>query len=279
MSYTQRARRCLKGRRTAAVTVECINMAAGLLIPLMSLGALRLFNLNAERVVRASELLGDGGIYAVITALLIITDWLLISPIMLGRLAFYRNVATGKRVSVGTVFGFFGRHYAFALRWRLFCSMYRLLYISVCLLPAAITVGLTRAVGLSRIHSPFIDIIMLFGTVFGIIFFVFGLLVYKMAMIRKMPAAYLLLDKDRYPRRLFRDSSRYMRGHVIETFQITAGFAGWFASCLLFFPRFYVLPLFLTVRAAVINDIIEAKVQNNNLADTIQINADYPLKC
>lgn len=283
MTCAQNARRCLKGHWTAAVTVECISMAAGLLIPLAWVGALRLLGVNAERVVHTSELFNDGWIYAVVSAALFIIDWLLISPITLGRLSFYCGIASGTDTPVNAVFRFFGRHYTHALRWRFFRSLQRLIYTAVCILPAAAAVGITRAVGQSEINSPAFDMIMLLGTVFGFVFILLGLLVSEILMVRKLPAAYLLANMpvylhangrhDKYPKRLFRSASRYMRGHVIDTFQLTAGFSGWFLSCILFLPCFYVLPLVSTARAAKIMDIIElneSKVSNDDLTNTIQ---------
>ncbi|MDD3693426.1 MAG: hypothetical protein PHX02_05925 [Oscillospiraceae bacterium] len=285
MSCVQKARRCLKGYWAAAVTVEFVSMAFGLLVPLASLIVLRIFGLSAEKVVRASDLVNGGWIYAVIIAALLIIDWLLISPVILGRQSFYWGIVSGADVSVFSIFRYYGRHYVFSLRWRLSRWLYRVAYTGICLLPAAFAVGTTRAIRQSGINTAFADVLMLFGTVFGFVFFIFGLIFTEILMIRTMPAAFLLTaeENDKYPKQLFRCSVRLMRGHVAREFNLLAGFAGWFVCCALFFPYFYVMPLYSAVRTISIGSIIERGLKDSKfgnrhpdkaaLDDTIQIPA------
>ncbi len=285
MSCVQKARKYLKGYWSAAVAVEFVSMAVGLLVPLASLSVLRIFGLGAEEVVHASDLVNGGWIYAVIVAALLIVDWLLISPIILGRQAFYWGIASGVGVTVFSIFRYYSRNYIFSLRWRLSRWLYRAAYTAICMLPAAFAIATTRAIRQSGINTAFGDVLMLFGTVFGFVFFLFGLIFTEILMIRTMSAAFLLIgeENDKYPKRLFRCSVRLMRGHVVREFNLFAGFTGWFVCCVLFFPYFYAMPIFSTVRAISIGRIIESGAKDDKrgkarpdkaaLEDTIQVPA------
>lgn len=269
MSCVQKARKYLKGNWSAAVAVEFVSMAVGLLMPLASLSVLRVLGLGAEEVVHASDLANGGWIYAVVIAALLIVDLLLVSPIILGRQTFYWKIASGAGATVFSLFRYYGRHYIFSLRWRLSRWMYRIAYTAICLLPAAFAVGTTRAIRQSGINSDFADVLMLFGTVFGFVFFLFGLIFAEILMIRTISAAFLLTgeEHDKYPRRLFRCSVRLMRGHVFREVNLLAGFIGWFVCCALFFPCFYVMPLFSTVRAISIGNIVKSSSKDDKLGD------------
>lgn len=279
MSRTQQARRRLKGHWPEAAAVEFITVLAGMLIPLASLAALRLSGLGAERVIHARELFGQW-LYALITLVMLAADWLLLSPLMLGRMAFYWNIAAGGSAPVHLIFKYYGRRYTHALRWRISVQLRRLMYWAFCLSPAAFASGIAKAVRKSGSGTPVSDVILLFCALFGVLLFIAGLLFSEALMLRGLPAAFLVItnETEKYPKRLFKRSSKIMKGHLTDTFQLVTGFGGWFASCLLIFPYFYVMPLFFTtrtvaVRKFILKSISRTAANHDNAAtqDTIQL--------
>ncbi|MDD2417762.1 MAG: hypothetical protein PHR18_01825 [Oscillospiraceae bacterium] len=257
MTRVQQARQRLKGHRLKAIAVEFIAVAAGMLVPIASLTVLRLSGLGAERMIHASELINKW-YYALITVGLFALDWLLISPLLLGRLAFYMDIAAGDEVKVRVIFKFYVIRYSHALRWRLSIQIRRLLYWSVCLLPAAFASGVAKAVRASGSMTPASDVIIMFCTLFGTLFFLAGLLFSETLMLRKLPAAYLVINNrdKKYPKRIIRTSSKIMKGHIIDTFQLITGFGGWLAACIFLIPYFYVMPLFFTTRTIAVRKFI-----------------------
>lgn len=250
MKRAQQARKCLKGHWTAAVAVECIIAAAGMLIPLAFLASLRFFGLSAEKMTDINDLIYGEWLYAAVTLALLLMDWLILSPLILGRQLFYWQLASGCNAPAKLILNFYGRRYVHSLRWRLSMFLWRILCWVVCMLPAAAITGIAKAVRQNGVNSAVTDVILLFSTFFGFIFFVAGLLVIEIMMIRRLPSTVLIFKNDtkKYPKRLFKNSARIMKGHVADTFQLVTGFGGWFTFCLLIFPYLYVAPLFFTTR-------------------------------
>ncbi len=258
MARAQQARERLKGNWAQTITVECIRISAGMLIPILSLASLRLLGLSAETVIHASDLGSGSWLYALLTFAFMIMDWLLLSPLLLGRLAFYQHLTLGKEAPFYLIFRFFGKRYFHALRWRFSLSFHRLLVMVVCLTPTAVTAGIAKSIRQSGSQSTAADITMLFCWLLGFFFFVSGLLICEIWMLRRLPASYLLIDtpEKKYPKRLYRTSAHKMRGHIIEMFHLTTGFSGWFAACLFIIPSLYAIPLFYTTRTIAISQIV-----------------------
>ena len=285
MRTTQRARQRLKGHWAESVTVECICITAGMVIPMASIAVLHLIGISPDSVVHASDIRGGGRIYALVTAGFIVFDWLLISPFLLGRLAFYQHIAAGRQAPFYIVFRFFGRRYFHALRWRISLFLHRLICLFICLTPAAIAAGLSKAIRHGGSPSSTDDVILLLCTLCGFFLFVAGIIVCEILMMRRLAAAYLLIESPdgSYPKRLFKASAAKMRGHIIETFQLVTGFGGWFAACLFIIPYFYVMPLFLTTRALAVagfarkNSRLERSRTKKRSVDT-QATVEIPLR-
>ncbi|MDD2362355.1 MAG: hypothetical protein PHH84_05290 [Oscillospiraceae bacterium] len=257
MRRAQQARQRLKGHKPKAVAVEFITVAAGIFVTITYLTVLRLSGLGFESLIHSSELINNW-YYMLITAGIFLLDWLLLSPLLLGRLAFYMNIAAGEKVKVRVIFRYYLNKYNHALRWRLSIRIRRFIYLSVCLLPAAIASGTAKAVRAGGSMTPASDVIMMFCTLFGVLFLLAGLLFSETLMLRKLPAAYLVINNrdKKYPKRIFRESSKIMKGHVADTFQLVTGFSGWFTACTFIIPYFYVMPLFFTTRTMAVRKLI-----------------------
>ena len=219
--------------------------------------------------------------YALVTAGFIVFDWLLISPFFSGGWRF-TNIsprAGGCFISCSVSAG------AFALRWRISLFLHRLICLFICLTPAAIAAGLSKAIRHGGSPSSTDDVILLLCTLCGFFLFVAGIIVCEILMMRRLAAAYLLIESPdgSYPKRLFKASAAKMRGHIIETFQLVTGFGGWFAACLFIIPYFYVMPLFLTTRALAVagfarkNSRLERSRTKKRSVDT-QATVEIPLR-
>lgn len=258
MSKAQQARQLLKGHWAEAVTVECVCLTAGMAISIASIAALHISGLVIDKVIHASDIWSGNWMYALITAVLMLLDWLLISPLLLGRLAFYQYVASGNEAAFRLIFKYFGKRYFQALRWRLTLFYHRLICLLICLTPTALAAGISKMIRQSGGSTPAADVIILLCNLIGLFMLLAGLIISEILMLRRLPAAYMIIGNDNgsYPKKLFRTSAKKMRGHIIEMFQLVTGFGGWFASCLLVVPYLYVMPLFLTTRTIAVRQVV-----------------------
>jgi uncharacterized membrane protein len=277
MTRTQQARERLKGNWAQAITVECICISVGMLIPMSSIASLRLLGLNVETVIHASDLYTGGWIYALLTLAFLVMDWLLLSPLLLGKHAFYRQLVLGNEAPFYLIFGFFGRRYFHALRWRLSMFFHRFLTMFIYLTPAAAAAGIAKAVRQSGSQSTAADITLLFCTLLGLFFFFSGLLIGEIRMLRRLPAAYMLIEnpEKKYPKRLFKKSAHKMRGHMIEMFNLIAGFTGWFAACIFIIPFLYVIPIFNTTRTIAVSQIVAEEKEYKSFFKRLKSNNNF----
>ena len=260
MRAAQRARRLLKGRYGLSVAVECVTITAGLCIPLTELLILRLARWGGGGIIRASALWNGGWPYALLTAGLLMMDWLLLSPFRLGRVAYYWQLASVGHPSLGQLFCFFGHRYRQALRWRLSLCLRRLLWNTVCFAPAALTMGMADYLRSRVVGNLLNDVIILLCSILGMLFLLGGWLVCEMLMMRYLPAALFIVSQpggEPWDKTVFSRAAAAMRGHVTELFWLHAGFVGWFLSCVFLLPYAYVTPLFFVTRTWTLKSIME----------------------
>lgn len=291
-------RRCLKGRWKGAVAVEICRVLAGVLLLLLELGAVRLGGLSLSGRLQLTDW-ADGlrfwlhaGVLLAVTAL----DLFLVSPLLLGRAAFYDRLAEGQerpgkrtcvfqtvrfpadidslltdthefvpipggkrgKVPVRTVWRFYGRGYWRAVGWRAALWGKSCLYGFFCFAPAALLWGYGEALQAAGEATPFRDITGLFCGLFGLFALLAGWVIRQLLMLRYMPAQYAVAQGLPL-RAAFRESRRRMKGQVGEMAWLYLGFAGWLAACLLVFPYVYAAPLFQATRAAAVRRLPEAQ--------------------
>lgn len=251
MRPAKKARERLQGNWGTAAGVQCVSLASRLLLLLLELFALRLLGLGAERVVPVSALWSGGWAYGAVLAGALLLDWLLISPLLLGRTAYYWKLTGGENAAFSTVFCFFRRGYGLALRWRLSRFLRRVLWGALCYAPAALLSGYASLVRRTGAQSPLIDVTLLLCTLFSLVTLAAGFVALELLMLRYLPSGYLLAEGAPC-KGLFRSACRIMRGRVGETAWLYAGFAGWFAACLLLFPYFYAWPTLETCLAGAV---------------------------
>jgi len=250
MEFRARARAALKGNWAPAIAVECISAAGMLLIIAAGLAAARLAAFDTDVSVPASSLWNGAWPAVLPTAGMLLFDWLLLSPLKLGRAAFYAELAGGA-VRVSALFRFFGRRYGAALWWRLSLWLRRAVFTALLLIPATLALGFSRALRLAAAETPERDAAALLCLLAGWLLVPVALGVCELLMARYQPAAFWLAAGGDNARLwgLFRRAARAMRGRVLGAAGLELGFFGYFAACLLLLPAFYVRPLHQTARA------------------------------
>lgn len=253
MRPAQKARRLLNGRWAAAVSVQSILLAASMALLLVELAVLYFTRLGTDTVAYVSVFYSGKWAYGAVTVGALLLDWLFLSPLLLGRSLYYWRLAAGKEAPFTVLSTFYRHGYGRALQWRLFLFLRRMLWTALCYLPAALIMGYATLVRQSGSDTPLADITLMFCTMAGFLSLLAGFLVSEMLMLRYLPASYLTaLGSEDSIRSIFRQSSQVMKGHIGETFWTIIGFIGWFLSCLLVAPYFYVSPLFQTSITVVI---------------------------
>lgn len=249
MGITQQAKNLLKGQWIIAIAVECIRLAAWLVIAFFYLSVLTAFSLNPDSFIHVSDIMNGGWLYPAITVFFLILDLLLVSPILMGRMSFYYKLATGENPTLKEVFKYFGLgRYSKALRWRFFSGICMLFDLLVCFSPTAVAGGIAKAVRQSGGFSPQDDFLILMGNVSGVFLFIMGLIVYFIISQRRLLSVFLICG-DEMPKKPFITSSRKMRGNLTRMFIFKLCFSGRLISCLFVIPMFYVMPLYLTSKS------------------------------
>lgn len=272
MRPAQKARQLLNNHWMTAVSVQSIILAASMAMLLIELAVLRITHLGTETVAYVNAFYSGKWAYGAVTVGTLLLDWLFISPLLLGQSLYYWRLAAGEKVSFTAVFTFCQHGYGRALQWRLFLFLRRMLWTALCYLPAALVMGYAELVRRSGSNTPLADITLMLCTMFGFLLLLAGFLVSEMLMLRYLPAAYLTaLDSEDSIHSIFRQSREVMKGHIGETFWTIIGFIGWFLSCLLVAPYFYVSPLFRTSLTIVIRRYLaemepsrQHKIKNRN---------------
>ena len=262
MKTAQAARQMLKGNWLTAITVQCLTVTTGVLTILAEIMAMKVIGLDSQ-VVFITDLWNGKWQYGAILAGMLILDWLLLSPLLLGRAAFFWNVSAGKDEPDFTLlFSYFCKRYGKALHWRFSLFLRRIWWEILCYMPAAFLwacAGWIHRYGTGSLVS---DLTLTLCTVFGFLSLIGGFIGSEMLMMRYLPAAYLLAgNPEKGSRNLFRESRRIMRGHVGEMAWLYAGFSGWLLACVLLLPYFCMTPLFQTTRAIAIRRYITGEDQ------------------
>lgn len=296
MRAAQRGRQCLKGRWKGAVAVEIIRVLAGLLLLLLELGAVQLGGLSLSETLRLADR-ADGlrfWLYVGILLGVTVLDLFVVSPLLLGRAAFYDRLSEGQErpakrtcifqtvrfpadidslltdthefvpvpagkqgpASVRIIWRFYGKGYWRAVGWRAVLWGKGCLYSFFCFAPAALIWGYGDALQAIGEATPFRDITNLFCELFGLFALLAGWVIWQLLMLRYMPAQYAVAQ-GRPLRAAFRESRRRMKGQVGEIAWLYLGFAGWLAACLLVVPYGYAAPLFQATRAAMVRRLPE----------------------
>lgn len=260
MRPAQKARKQLEGSWMISIAVQTVVLAAWMLVLFMELAVLRLSGLGVETVVSATSLWNGQWMYGVMTIGFLLMDWLILSPLYLGQRYYFWMLAKGLEASFSLIFVFYGHRYSRSLHWRFSLFLRRLMWSALCFLPAALITGYAQLVRQSGAGTPLADITMMFCTLFGFILLFAGMLVSELVMLRYFPASYLILNHPDEPvGKLFHESRLIMKGNIGDLFWVYIGFIGWFLSCLLLIPYFYVAPLFNTTKALTAHRYMQQK--------------------
>ncbi len=284
MRPAKRARKQLKSNWNGAITVQCVLLAAGILLAVLEFGALYLMGLGISQGVSIEGLLQgrDNGWRLGILLIAVLLDLLLTSPLRAGQAAYYRLVSepgppplrpvseitdeAGTRLvidedpspvpsSVPTrvIWRFYGsKLYGKSVRWRLSIWMLRLFWSLIWFAPAALAFGYGEWLRRGSVSTSFMEITLIFTVIFGLFALIAGFVAVQLTMLRYMPAQYLLAEQPTV-RAALRESRRLMKGQVGQIAWLYLGFSGWLFACLALLPYFYASPLFLTTRAGAVH--------------------------
>lgn len=284
MRPAKRARIQLRQNWNGAVTVQCVLLAADILLAILELSALLLMGLGVGQGVSIDGLLQgrDNGWRLAILLIAVLIDLFLTSPLRAGQAAYFRLVAdpgppplrpvtevtdeTGTHlveeedlspaahtVPVGVVWRFYhGKWYGKSVRWRLSLWGLRAFWSVIFFAPAVLALGYGDWLRRGDSATAFTEITMIFSAIFGLFALIAGFIAVQLVMLRYMPAQYLLAEQPTV-RAALRESRRLMKGQVGEMAWLYLGFSGWLFVCLALLPYFYVSPLFLTTRAVAVH--------------------------
>ena len=254
MKLAKQARQRLKGQWRGAMAAEWMLVTAGLVLLLLEVLSLRLSGIGIETVLHFDELVVNTGMlpHALIIVGIVLLDILVTSPLRAGQAAYYYRTADPARteyVSSGILRCCYTRgSYGRAVRWRLILWWYRLLWGSVCTLPAAMLLGYGQLLFQRGGDDPVANIQILFCGFFGLFALLAGFVTMQLILLRYMPAQYFLAE-EKTVRGALRRGKQLMKGRVGEAAWMAAGFSGWLLTCLLLVPYFYVAPLYRPSRA------------------------------
>ncbi|MGN0665263.1 MAG: hypothetical protein ACI4KF_01920 [Huintestinicola sp.] len=190
--------------------------------------------------------------FAVTAAAILILTYILTAPVYFGTRWFFRYAARGKFMPVSSVFASYSSKASFkkAVSIRLYIGFRKLAY----LIPCAAAVALESDIS-HRLQTYYTGETAGLLFTLGMAVFIFCVVViYFMMTMKYIPVGFLIIedpDSDLHAT-LSRTRSIIIRKRR-RILNIYASFAGWFLSCLLFFPLLFVYPYVLMTLALFID--------------------------
>ena len=184
--------------------------------------------------------------YALVLAGMLLMDLLLLSPLRLGRVKYFRRQMEGED-SIRELFSFYrGRRYGRAIWWRLRLWARYLLWGCLFLFPGSLALGWSALIRTGAV-SDVTGMLMLCLNLIGVLSLLSGFIALCLWMLRYQPAA-LLLAEDEPAGNVFRRSARAMKGELGELTWLYLRLSGWVVGEWLLLPGFYAGPLVATAR-------------------------------
>jgi len=275
MRDAKRARKCLAGHWPAAIAVECALLGTRAFLLLLELFLLRWSSLGAERVIRAPDLFQGAVAYIPIVLGSLSLNWLLLSPLKLGRAAFYWQLSHREKPSLSVLTSYYrsqtctiAQPWQTSLRWQWGLGWRRLICRIFCFAPAALTLGYADVVRHSGSETLSADIKLLICWAAAVVLLCAGFVLQELIMLTYLPSTYLIIEGVPLYAGVFRRSSRLMRRQLNDACSVYLGFAGWFAACLLILPLAYVCPLFQTTRCLAVRRFVYQQVSTTRVIPT-----------
>lgn len=183
---------------------------------------------------------------------LVVVDWLILSPLKLGRSVFYWKVVnTVETVEERGRKYFTGKLYRQALHWRLRLWGLRLGWSLLLWSPSIALFGIGEWMRLNSLRQGVVDLTCIGFFFLGISAFMVGWLVIEVIMMRYRPAAYGI-GSGMTVREAFAWGKKVMKGHAEPILWLYIRYGFGLLVCLLALPALYVMPLFQTDQARLI---------------------------
>lgn len=210
---------------------------------------------------------------------------LLMAPLMLGLIRWYRLLAYGGKPSLIELFHFFssGRNYLRALWLHLNLTVRTYLWAAVFFaVPGAIFAASVLQINHSSVAGQTAGALATVGIAFSAVLTLLAMIFYCAFINKYFLAFYLICEDDSLSvRQAIRSSAAFTRGSRFGLLWFTLSFTGWYLLCIVFFPVFYVFPYVNAAFAMYAKHLIEKK-RNPLPAATREFNTeragDLPLE-
>jgi len=231
------ARKRLKGHWGTVISVEAIVACIRIFILIIEIALLSLLKFHENQTE-----------YMLIIATFLVVDWLIVSPLLLGRTIVYWDIISMRTVKATRVFYGF-KLYAKAVMWRAGRFVRRLGWSIISYAPAVILFGIAPVLRVAPV-TPRTDALMLMVTIGRVVLPVMGFVVCEIQMTRYAPADCLLAAGNGRVavQRLFKRSRKMMRGHAGAVAWQWIGFGGLWLGSLLIVPLAYTVPIYRVSR-------------------------------
>lgn len=251
MTNNALARSRIKGNRIGAMVIQLAH--SGLLAVLYFSEIL--LTVAADRVVPELAAFPAGCWQGAVLAVVLLMDLLLVSPLYVGRAAFYLKLAKQQPASgLVVIRQYRGRRYWRAVGWRLQLWGRRLLWAVPCFLPGLAFYAWMRWQLFTGVYTPADQIVLLATTLFCLAFLLTGFVIWQLISLRYMPAMYFTSQQHGTVREAFRASKRLMKGQMGACLQLYMGYAWCLLGSLLVVPYIALMPLFFAARALWVDD-------------------------
>ncbi len=243
----------LRGRWVIAVSVQIVVAAAGVLL------------LSVAWWLPGSDI--------VITALSLLLDLLLLSPLKVGRALFFETLAAdGEAATIALMFRYYRFRYGQALGWRLFVWSQRVLWSAVLYLPSLFLFACSRTLGEVSVTQAETLLATVCFT-FGVFLTVITVITVEIILLKLQPIPYLLAHTNglRSAVRLSKRITKRRRGLLIFLYLDHLWLA---AASLLILPWPYTSAVFQTAKAATVRRFL-TQIPQENASHVLQRRKKY----
>lgn len=257
------ARRAVTQNYIKTLCVTLIILCVSTLFAVFVVMANTFAEMFASRMTHPIYVLGEWNyLYSpIVVAVSLVFEWFLFSPLILGAAKWFYRLSGGDSGDVIDLFDFFSgaRRYFSSLWMELHLFVRRFIYSFLFfIVPGAVMVcGAALLDGRWSASDPISTLVgtmlLIAGSVLTAAAGIFAWVFLK----RYALARYLFAEGECTVRQAIRQSVYFMKGRKGELFLFDLSFIGWFISCILVVPAFYVAPYYLCANALYARVMIE----------------------
>ncbi|MBQ4313778.1 MAG: DUF975 family protein [Clostridia bacterium] len=256
---------------TRAMAIVCISLFALMTVMLANQFATALierilhieqdYNIAANDLSAYIENLRENNASLIVSAIIAVFYFLLVSPLNLGCVKWYQSLSKGDSIQVGQIFTYYRDNIRFikAIMFELRRILLHVFYALLSMIPAIVCVVYSY----SAYKSDNASLARMLA-IAALAFLIAGIIVYVLLVLRFFLAKYLYVGGYGYGiGNCFQTSTRYMRGNAGRVLALIFSFAGWFVLSLLIFPLAVTIPYFGASMADCAQNIIDENLSRN----------------